>query len=75
MAEENYGKIVQVIVLTQSVELLDQFRPEDVVVVDREQGHSTFTRFPTAEFAEWLENYSVGELWQKNVLRGGPAND
>jgi predicted ATPase len=65
----------QVIVSTQSPALLDYFRPEDVVVVNRQQGHSTFDRLNADELREWLAEYSVAELWQKNVLRGGPVND
>jgi predicted ATPase len=63
----------QVIVATQSVALLDQFEPEDVVVVDREALSSTFERLDEQRLREWLEEYSLGELWQKNVLGGGPV--
>ena len=65
----------QVIISTQSPALLDQFKPEDVVVVNRQAGHSTFDRLEAEKFREWLEEYSVAELWQKNVVRGGPANE
>lgn len=62
----------QVIVATQSPALIDQFAIEDVVVVNRKDGSSTFTRLNEADYAEWLESYSVGELWTKNVIAGGP---
>jgi len=65
----------QIIVSTQSPGLLAHFQPEDVVVVNREQGHSTFSRVNTDELREWLNEYSVAELWQKNVLRAGPVNE
>jgi len=65
----------QVIVSTQSPALLDQFKPEDVVVVNREQGRSTFARLNADELREWLAEYSLAELWQKDVLRGGPAGE
>lgn len=63
----------QVILATQSVALLDQFEPEDVVVVEREGRESTFKRLDAEELKDWLEQYSLGELWEKNVLGGGPV--
>ncbi|HVK06366.1 MAG TPA: AAA family ATPase [Armatimonadaceae bacterium] len=65
----------QVIVSTQSVELLNHFAPEDVIVVDRspEDGASTFRRPDAQELADWLEDYTLGELWQRNILGGRPT--
>ncbi|MFP6562358.1 AAA family ATPase [Paraburkholderia sp. B3] len=62
----------QLIVSTQSVELLNQFDPEDVIVVDRVDGQSTFTRPNVSTLATWLEEYSLGELWKQNVFGGRP---
>lgn len=63
----------QLIVSTQSVELLNAFTPEDVVVVDRQDDESTFRRLDSAELAGWLESYTpLGELWLRNVLGGRP---
>jgi len=63
----------QVILSTQSPFLLDHFRPEDVVVADRVGGETKFTRLETASLATWLEDYSLGQLWEKNELGGRPA--
>ena len=63
------------IVSTQSPTLLDCFAPEHVVVVNRCQGGSTFDRLDADELSQWLAEYSVGELWQKNVVRGGPTHE
>ena len=63
----------QVIISTQSPTLLNKFDPKDVIVVNRQAGCSTFNRLDLEMLREWLEEYSVGELWQKNVLEGGPA--
>lgn len=65
----------QVIVSTQSAPLLDYFEPEDVIVVAREDGASVFRRLSDSELAQWLEDYSIGELWQKNVFQGGPVHE
>lgn len=62
----------QVIVATQSPALLDQFAIDDIVVANRKGGASTFERLSEQDYAHWLENYSVGELWTKNVIAGGP---
>ncbi|KAF1083680.1 MAG: hypothetical protein GQF41_0458 [Candidatus Rifleibacterium amylolyticum] len=65
----------QVIVATQSPTLLDNFAVEDIVVVNRENGASTFMRLNEEDFKVWLEDYSVGELWTKNVIAGGPVGE
>ncbi len=62
----------QLIVSTQSVELINELSAEDVIVVDQEDGASTFKRFTQQELAGWLEQYSMGELWKSNVLGGRP---
>jgi predicted ATPase len=64
----------QVIVSTQSVELLSTFQPEDVIVVQREEDASTFRRLDAAELTDWLaDDYSLGELWKRNILGGRPG--
>jgi predicted ATPase len=62
----------QIIISTQSVELLNNFEPNDVIVVERENEQSVFKRLNNFELEAWLENYTLGELWNKNVLGGGP---
>ena len=65
----------QVIISTQSPTLLDYFEPEEIVVVNRQQGSSTFSRLSADDLSAWMEDYSVGELWQKNVVQGGPIGE
>ncbi len=65
----------QVIISTQSPTLLDYFEPEQIVVVNRQNGRSTFERLEANALSEWIGDYSVGELWQKNVVRGGPTSE
>lgn len=70
---QDAAKRTQLIVATQSPALIDQFEIEDVVVVNRKNGASTFERLQEKDFTSWLESYSVGELWSKNVISGGPV--
>ncbi len=63
----------QVIVSTQSVELLNAFEPQDVVVVEREGGATALKRLDPEELKEWLEDYNLGDLWKRNVLGGRPT--
>lgn len=67
------SKRMQVIVSTQSVPLLNEFELEDLLVVERENGASTFKRLDSKELEVWLDDYSVGELWEKNILGGRPS--
>jgi len=64
---------MQVILSTQSPALVDNFKPEDIVVVNRKDGASTFQRLKEDELKIWLDEYSLGDLWRKNILTGGPA--
>jgi predicted ATPase len=65
----------QVIVSTQSPPLIDNFSPEDIIVVSRENGASTFKRLDAQELSHWLEDYSLGDLWRKNIVAGGPVHE
>lgn len=72
---ENTSKRTQVIVATQSPAFLDQFDIDRIVVVSRKNGASVFERLDSGDFREWLEEYSVGQLWTKNVIQGGPVRE
>ncbi|HEY6292300.1 MAG TPA: AAA family ATPase [Terriglobia bacterium] len=76
-AARQYGSVVsrQVIVSTQSATLLNELAPEDIIVVERAHGESTFRRLDSAQLSEWLQEYTLGELWQKNVLGGRPQSE
>ncbi len=62
----------QVIISTQSVNLVNNFEPENIIVVDREQNQSVFKRPNIDELRAWLEEYSIGDLWEKNMIGGQP---
>ncbi|OEH85347.1 hypothetical protein BHU72_04440 [Desulfuribacillus stibiiarsenatis] len=63
----------QLIISTQSITLLNHLEVEDVVVVDRKNGQSTFQRLQHQSLAKWLEDYTLGELWEKNIIGGRPS--
>lgn len=70
---KNAARHTQVIVATQCPQLIDQFGVEDLIVARRTGGASVFERLDAEELKTWLEDYSLGELWQKNVINGGPS--
>ena len=65
----------QIIVATQSPLLLDHFEPEDVLVADRVKGATTLRRLDGEKLSAWLEDYSLGQLWEKNEFGGRPAEE
>jgi len=65
----------QVILSTQSPSLLDHFQPEDVLVADLIDDGTRFTRLEPAKLATWLQDYSLGQLWEKNELGGRPGGE
>ena len=69
------AKRTQLIVSTQSAPLVDSFSPEDVIVVERMDGGSSFKRLSEKYLSDWLQDYSLGDLWRKNIVGGGPANE
>lgn len=66
------SKRSQVIVSTQSVSLVNEFEPEDIIVVDRNEGETAFKRLEADKLETWLNEYSLGDLWDKNVIGGNP---
>ena len=62
----------QIIISTQSSLLLDRFEPEDILVTELEDGATTLTRLQSSDLEEWLEDYSLGQLWEKNHFGGRP---
>ena len=69
---EAAAKRSQVLLATQSVTLLNQFAPADVLVAENTGGATSFKRLDEAALAQWLADFSLGELWEKNVLGGRP---
>ncbi|MFP4350088.1 MAG: AAA family ATPase [Desulfococcaceae bacterium] len=62
----------QVLLATQSASLVDNFEPEDVIVCEMKKGASQFYRPAPEVLGTWLEDYTLGEVWRKNVIGGQP---
>jgi predicted ATPase len=69
---ESASKGSQVLLATQSVTLLNQFAPADVLVAENTGGATSFKRLDETALAQWLADFGLGELWEKNVLGGRP---
>ena len=63
---------VQILISTQSSAFVNHFDPEDIVVVEHDGGSSRFERPDVESLKAWLEDYSLGEIWEKNIMGGGP---
>lgn len=66
---------MQIVLATQSPLLLDQFEIDDIIVTMRRDHQTTFERLKEEDFSVWLEDYSIGELWMKNVIQGGAGHE
>ncbi len=71
----NTSKGRRIVAATQSVTLLSQFTLDQVAVIERGGSGTQVRRHSESEFADWLVDYSVGELWEKNLLGGRPRPD
>jgi predicted ATPase len=68
----------QIIIATQSARLVDEFEPEHLLVAQRQldpvsREHPTeFKRLDPETLKVWMDDYSLGELWEKNIFGGRP---
>ncbi len=65
----------QVIVATQSPLLLDKFNVEDIIIARRENGATLFERLDEDNLKLWLDEYSLGDLWVKDIIKGGVSHE
>jgi len=63
----------QLIISTQSVELINHFSVNDIIIVDRVNDVSTFKRLDEETLKDWLEDYTLGDLWKQNIIGGRPS--
>jgi predicted ATPase len=70
---QSVPETTQIIISTQSVNLVNEFSADDIIVVQRENNHETvFNRQSEEQLSVWLKDYTLGELWTKNILGGRP---
>ncbi len=62
----------QIIISTQSVTLVNQFDPSDLIIVDRSDDQTIFNRLKPEQVEKWLNDYTLGDLWEKNWIGGRP---
>ncbi|GAA5522201.1 AAA family ATPase [Aliifodinibius salicampi] len=62
----------QLIISTQSVNLVNEFDPSDIMVLDRQDAQTKFEHLDLESLNNWLEDYSIGEIWEKNLIGGRP---
>lgn len=62
----------QIIISTQSSNLVNCFAPEDIIAVDRADGQTVFRRLNADEMRVWMDSYdySISDLWEKNIIGG-----
>lgn len=56
---------------TQSAELISNFAPEEVMTVNQQNGNSDIVRLDEKDLAHWLNEYTLGDLWKLNIMKGG----
>lgn len=66
------SKKSQVIVSTQSTNLVNCFEPKDIIVVDRENNQSVFKHLSGQDLSVWINDYdySLSDMWEKNLIGG-----
>ncbi|NMX04384.1 AAA family ATPase [Mobiluncus mulieris] len=65
----------KIIVTTQSVTLANQFSLEELALVTRENGATVVNRPEPEDYTQWLDDYSVGQMWENNVLNVSPKRE
>lgn len=62
----------QIILATQSPYLINNLDAADIITVNNHGDGTQFARLEEEPLKEWLEDYSLGELWYKNVITASP---
>lgn len=68
------AKGCQVIIATQSTDLISHFEPKDIVTVDDKNGESIYTRLDGVTLSQWLEDYTIDDLWKRSIIPTGQPN-
>jgi len=68
------SKKTQVIISTQSINLIDNFEPDQIIVTNRRNNQTIFKRLKNDELSSWLDEYTLGDLWGQNKIGAQPYN-
>lgn len=68
------SKDCQVIIATQSTDLISYFQPEDILTVDQVNGETQLNRLDRETLSIWLEDYTLDDLWKRNIISAGQPN-
>jgi len=68
------SKGCQVIIATQSTDLIAHFEPEDIITVDQINGESEFNRLDSEMLSQWLDDFTIDDLWKRNIIDKGQPN-
>lgn len=71
MIKSAAAKGTQIIIATQSADLISNFNAEDIITVNQINGVSVMKRLEQDSLNAWLEEYTLGDLWKQNILKGG----
>ena len=63
---------IQIIATSQSVDFVNEFDAQDIIVADREGDASVFRRLDEKKLEQWLEEFGIGDIWSKNIIGGNP---
>lgn len=69
---QGVSEYCQVFIATQDADMLNEFSPEDIVVVTRNGRQSEFKQLSEQELSEWIGVYSLSDLWHQNIIGGKP---
>jgi len=59
----------QIIITTQSISLVNEFNnADDLIIVEDVDNQSMFYRLNSEQLNNWLIDYTMGELWVKNIF-------
>ena len=62
----------QYIVATHSPELIRWLEPKEILILDKEEGRTSFTWADSLDLKEWLQEYTLDQIWLMGTLGGRP---
>jgi predicted ATPase len=62
----------QIITSSQSVTFANQFEWQDLIIVEEENNATQFKLLEEEQVKTWLDDYRIGDMWEKNLIGGTP---